>query len=182
MSLSDLHILQITTQWVLTMGQALGPAFFMRYLNPAFRAILQSEPNGHSHVADEVNRNAAQEKASRMWEPGFDPSVSVQSRPSPLLCSLRAWIPWLYTQACKKMTACVRASHFSRIWLFATIWTVAHQAPLPMGCSRHECWSGLPCPPPGDLPHPGIEPGSPVATVLLPDSLQPSHLGNPRRW
>ena len=37
-------------------------------------------------------------------------------------------------------------------------WTVAGQAPLSMGFSRHECWSGLPCPPPGDLPDPGIEP------------------------
>ena len=48
-------------------------------------------------------------------------------------------------------------SHFSRVQLFATLWTVAHQAPLPMGFSRQEYWRGLPCPPPGDLPDPGIE-------------------------
>ena len=41
-----------------------------------------------------------------------------------------------------------------------TPWTVTHQAPLSMGFSRQECWSGLPCPPPGDLPNPGIEPAS----------------------
>ena len=41
-----------------------------------------------------------------------------------------------------------------------TPWTVALQAPLSMGFSRQEYWSGLPCPPPGDLPHPGIEPKS----------------------
>ena len=40
---------------------------------------------------------------------------------------------------------------------FVAPWTVAHQAPLPMGFSRQEYWSGLPCPPPGDLPHPGID-------------------------
>ena len=40
----------------------------------------------------------------------------------------------------------------------ATPWTVAHQAPLSMEFSRQEHWSGLPCPPPGDLPNPGIEP------------------------
>ena len=40
--------------------------------------------------------------------------------------------------------------------------TVARQAPLSMGFSRQEYWSGLPCPPPGDLPDPGIEPASPV--------------------
>ena len=43
---------------------------------------------------------------------------------------------------------------------FATPWTVAHQAPLSMGFSRQEYWSGLPCPPPGDLPNPGTEPRS----------------------
>ena len=41
-----------------------------------------------------------------------------------------------------------------------TPWTIAHQAPLCMGFSRQEYWSGLPCPPPGDLPYPGIKPVS----------------------
>ena len=41
-------------------------------------------------------------------------------------------------------------------------WTVAHQAPLSMGFSRQEYWSGLPCPPPGDLPSPEIKPASPA--------------------
>ena len=40
------------------------------------------------------------------------------------------------------------------------LWTVAHQAPLSMGFSRQEYWSEFPCPPPGDLPDPGIEPES----------------------
>ena len=43
----------------------------------------------------------------------------------------------------------------------ATLWTVGHQAPLSMGFFRQEYWSGLPCPPPGDLPDPGMEPASP---------------------
>ena len=49
-------------------------------------------------------------------------------------------------------------SRFSRVRLFATPWTVAYQAPLSMGFSRSEYWSGLPFPSPGDLPDPGIEP------------------------
>ena len=58
-------------------------------------------------------------------------------------------------------------SHFSPAQLFATPWTGAHQASLSMGFSRQEYWSGLPCPPPpGDLPHPGIEPVSPSAPAL----------------
>ena len=50
----------------------------------------------------------------------------------------------------------------SRVRLFATSWTVAYQAPLSMGFFRQEFWSGLPFPSPGDLPDPGIEPGSPA--------------------
>ena len=43
-----------------------------------------------------------------------------------------------------------------------TLWTVAHQAPLSMGFSRQEYWSGLPCPSPGDLPNAGFKPTSPA--------------------
>ena len=55
---------------------------------------------------------------------------------------------------------CVMLRLFSRVRLCATPWTVAHQAPLSMGFSRQEHWSGLPCPPPEDLPDPGIKPES----------------------
>ena len=48
----------------------------------------------------------------------------------------------------------------------ATLWTVVPQAPLSMGFSRQEYWSGLPFPPPGDLPDPGIEPKSSMAAAL----------------
>ena len=51
-------------------------------------------------------------------------------------------------------------SHFSHVQLFVTLWTVVCQAPLFMGFSRQEYWSGLPCPSPGDLPDPGIKPAS----------------------
>ena len=54
-------------------------------------------------------------------------------------------------------------------------WTVALQVPLSMGFSRQEPWSGWPCPPPGDLPDPGVEPRSPA---LQADSLLLSHLGS----
>ena len=50
----------------------------------------------------------------------------------------------------------------SRVRLFATPWTVAYQAPPPVGFSRQEYWSGLLFPSPGDLPNSGIEPGSPT--------------------
>ena len=56
----------------------------------------------------------------------------------------------------------VKVKLLSRIRLFATPWTVAYQAPPSMGFSRQEYWSGVPFPSPGDLPDPGIEPGSPI--------------------
>ena len=56
---------------------------------------------------------------------------------------------------CHAMLSC-----FSHVQLFVTPWTVAHQAPLSVGFSRQEHWSGLPCPPPGDLPNLRIEPAS----------------------
>ena len=61
----------------------------------------------------------------------------------------------------------------SRVQLFATPWTVAHQAPLSMGFSRQEYWSGLLFPSPGDLPKPGIEPGSPALQVDILTSEPP---------
>ena len=67
---------------------------------------------------------------------------------------------------------CTHAQLFSRVQLFVTLWTVAHQAPLSMGFSRQQYWSGLPLPPPGDLPNPGTEPASLV-------SLQLNHPGSP---
>ena len=50
----------------------------------------------------------------------------------------------------------------SPVQLFVTLWTAACQTPLSMKFSKQEYWSGLPFPPPGDLPNPGIEPGSPA--------------------
>ena len=54
-------------------------------------------------------------------------------------------------------------SRSSRAQLFVNLGTIAHQAPLSMEFSRQEYWHGLPCPSPGDLPDPGIEPQSSVA-------------------
>ena len=54
--------------------------------------------------------------------------------------------------------AYMHAKLVRRVQLFVTLWTVASQAPLSMGFSRQEYWSRLPCPPPGDLPDPRMEP------------------------
>ena len=67
--------------------------------------------------------------------------------------------------------------HFSNVRFFANIWRVACQAPLSMGFSRQECWSGLPFPSPGDLPDTGVKPSSPA---LQADSLPPEPPEEPK--
>ena len=58
--------------------------------------------------------------------------------------------------------AAVAVQSLSRVQLFVTLWTVAHQAPLSTGFFRRENWGGLPCPSSWDFPDPGIKPGSPI--------------------
>ena len=75
-----------------------------------------------------------------------------------------------------KWTMKVKVKSFGRVWLFATPWTVSYQAPPSVEFSRQEYWSGLPFPSPGDLPDPGIEPGSPT---LQADALPSEPPGKP---
>ena len=88
------------------------------------------------------------------------------------------WILLLaYVRVC--VCVCVCTQSLSCVWLFVTPWTVAHHVPLSVGFSRQEHWSGLPFPPPGDLPDPGIEPESPSSPALQVDSLPLSHWISP---
>ena len=76
------------------------------------------------------------------------------------LCVLKSWTrlgDWTTTTTTTKL---------SHVWHFVIPWTVAFQAPLSMGFSRQECWSGLPCPPPGDLPNPRIKSTSLTSPAL----------------
>ena len=72
------------------------------------------------------------------------------------------------------MCACVL---LSCVQLFATLWTVAHQAPLSVGFPRQEYWSWLPFHPPGDLPKPGIEPTSPALAGTFFTTVPPGKPG-----
>ena len=77
--------------------------------------------------------------------------------PSPNHWTTRAF-PELFYSMC--------VSRLSHVRLFAIPWTVARKAPLSMECSKQEYWSGLPFPPPRDLPNPGIQPASPAFPAL----------------
>ena len=74
------------------------------------------------------------------------------------------------------------SSCFSHVQFFASLWTVAHQALLSMGFSRQEYWSGLPCPPSGALPDPGIEPASLMSPALAGRFFTTSNIWEAQVW
>ena len=82
----------------------------------------------------------------------------------------------------KQTYSCAVLSHFSHVQLFVTLSTIACQAPLSMGFSRQEYWSGLPCPPPGNLPNPATEPMSSVSPALQVDCLPTEPPGKPQMY
>ena len=86
-------------------------------------------------------------------------------------CILSSWLFNFYAEC---MLSC-----FTHVWLFVILWTIVHQAPLPMGFPTQEYWNGVPCPPPGDLLGPGIEPASPALPALQVDSLPTEPPGKP---
>ena len=102
---------------------------------------------------------------------GASASVSV------LPMNIQGWFP-LGLEVGAYMTACMLSS-FSDIQLFVTLRTVTRQAPLSMEFSRLKYWSELSCPPPGDLPHPGIKPASLVSPSLTGSSSPLAPPGKP---
>ena len=103
---------------------------------------------------------------------------SIVQATSPLLdtCFQISWAWKKDSVLLYSMHACL-LSHFSHVQL--TLWTVDLQPSLSMGFSRQEYWSGFPCPPPRDLPDPGIEPASPSISALQEDPSLLSHLESP---
>ena len=81
---------------------------------------------------------------------------------------------------CVCVCVCVYVlSHFSHVWLFVTLWIIVLQAPLSLGFSRQEYWSGLPCLPSGDLLNPGIKPMFPASPAFQVDYLPTEPPGKP---
>ena len=92
-------------------------------------------------------------------------------------CLTKLWtelLLFLWNEQCARVL-----SHSSWVQLLATIWAGAHQAPLSIGFSRQEYWSGLPFLSPGDLPDPGIKSASLVSSASQIDSLLLTHWGSP---
>ena len=87
--------------------------------------------------------------------PGFSVLKIFQAR-------ILEWVAISFSRGSSRSRDLCVLSRFSGVWLFETLWTVAHQVPLSMDFSRQEYWNGLPFPPLGYLPDPGIEPTSPA--------------------
>ena len=103
-------------------------------------------------------------------DPGIEPlsltsPAMVRERALSHTYSTRQTSTKLYRNRVINFFMCI-LSHFSHAWLFAILWTEACHAPLSMGFSRQEYWSGLPFPPPGHLSSPGMEPTSLTSTAL----------------
>ena len=128
-----------------------------------WKAVLLKVVCGSTSIAWELARNA-------FWRPIPSLIQNLGIEPRNLLTSFHVF--QMHTEVwevlCCKLESPGRLlnffvprflqSHFSHVLLFGTLWTVAYQVSLSLGFSRQEYWSGLPCPPPGDLPNPGIEP------------------------
>ena len=111
-----------------------------------------------------------------------DPGIMSSALTGGFFTTSTTWESILYIVLCILLVVihCVYAyaQSLSCVQFFATAWTLAHQASPSMGFSRQECWSGLPCPPPEDLPDPGIEPTPPASPALQADSIPLSHQGS----
>ena len=86
----------------------------------------------------------------------------------PFVSSMLAWHMWALSRLSSRPSLVTELHHISHSVVSNSLWpplTITLQAPLSMGCSRREYWSGLPWPPPGDLPDPGVEPSSPALQV-----------------
>ena len=132
-------------------------------LTPGVDRDLAKWAQGTELAGGDFGESESVRRAGRQWEMPLGVSTTIRQ---------------METQSSK--VVCVRVlSYFRHVQLFVTPWTVAHQAPLSVRFSRQEYWSGLPCPPPGDLPNPGMEPESPVSPELQVDSLPLSHRWSP---
>ena len=128
------------------------------------------------HVQWDGHRPLMLTSSSLTWFSSKIPHLTGTTIPSST--QSRNWVVNLYILCSFLHSTCV-LSCSSRVRPCATQWTVSCQTPLSMGFSRQEYWNGLPCPPPGDLPDPRIEPASPASHALQAILLTAESLGKP---
>ena len=149
-------------------GTGLSPAWGQGFAFESTSQRMGAPPRRRKRLREAGICPSKREDGTLGWSVQSPWSLSLpKDRPVPLPLSLADCVP-----------STVRPCVCSRMAPIETPWTAAHQAPLSMGFSRRECWSGLPFPSPGDLPDPGIELGSPA---LQADSLPTKLQGKPSK-
>ena len=142
---------------------------------PVFLAMPQELPFSYfpTSASSAVAAAKSLQSCPTLCDP-IDGSPSGSPVPGILQARTLEWVAISFSNAWKWK---VKVKLLSRVWLLATPWTAAYQAPPPTGFSRQGYWSGLPFPSWGDLPIPGIEPGSPA---LQANSLLTELQGKPK--
>ena len=152
---------------------AFGPSFSTALISPSHLELqtLYHEVEQSSCYKEDERKNHTGESLASFWKDLESSRTSLNSCDSLRLPSLGLVV------RCRNQSpiwliywlgfCCAVLSRFSCVRLFAVLWTIAHQVALSMGFSRQEYWSGLPCPHPGDLPDPGIEPVSLTSPALV---------------
>ena len=175
---SSNHALSYSSLWFLSSDALINCSFPL--VNLSFVSLICKTTNNEPKMGRRKREYFLPDITDFLWDQGKSLNPSGPSLPHFL--NDTAWVrstwrplPALFSWGYKKrkglLLHCycsvhVHAPSFSGVPLSATLWTVAHQAPLSMGLSWQEHWSGQAFPPPGDLPNPGIEPLSPVSLAL----------------
>ena len=149
------------------------PALRVKYIFQDYRTQLWYEPRQSASRAYSYDRYVILSLEILKWSIFLPPkaffgfSIRKYSNLSDNILKVKfLYKLWIYfpfiTEALDSFCIIGEVKSLSRVWLFVTPWTVAYQVPPSMGFSMQEYWSGLPFPSPGELPNPGIEPGSPA--------------------
>ena len=145
--------------WVLLNSASRWHSFASRLLPCPSTGVGNKQQQRHTHAHTQTHTHSLHHAP---------PPISPTPPPSKTHCEAplpRKPLHQLY-RSLASPRACL-LSRFNHVRLFASPWTVACQGPLSMGFSRQEHWSGLPCPPPGNLPNPGVEPSSLTSPALV---------------
>ena len=154
-----------------------GSCYLLSHLSATREHLLRAGSSGLLSIGPVPIADSIE--SATEWEPAAFCSVLFGkqgnlSEPQLILCNRRIVTPEPHGCA---IQGCLKVKSLSHVQLFATPWTVAHQASPSMGFSRHEYRNGLPFPSPGDLPDPGIKPGFPA---LQADALPSEPPGKPQ--
>ena len=170
---SPATLLQDAWRWYISHAET-GTFYASFFLSSSLIPFSQSENHNYGGICSLLsNRLQVRDKGqawSKNYQRGNEKSFQDETCIIQVCLSWQCWRRGLVTQsrllASHILLRVCLLSCFRRVWLFVTLCTIARQTRLSMGFSRQGYWSGLPCPPPGDLPNLGIKPASLTSPAL----------------